>query len=60
MFHSVKPDAVGTLRHLGFEDSLATEMSIQRDANGIEWERFTEDQQQEEILRNWPQVRFAR
>jgi len=57
---SVKPDAVGTLRHLGFEDPLATEMSVQCDANGIEWERFTEAQQKDEILRNWPHARFAR
>jgi len=55
---SAKPDAVGTLRHLGFEDPLAPEISAERDANGIEWERFTEGQQRDEILRNWPHARF--
>ncbi len=55
---TVKADAAGTLRHLGFEDPLATEMSAQRDGNGIEWERFTEGQQRDEILRNWPHARF--
>jgi hypothetical protein len=55
---SVKPDAAGTLRHLGFEDPLAAEMSVERDANGVEWECFTEGQQRDEILRSWPHARF--
>jgi hypothetical protein len=55
---SVKADAPGTLRHLGFEDPRATEMSVERDANGVDWERFTEAQQRDEIVRNWPHARF--
>ena len=55
---SVKPDAVGTLRHLGFEDPAAPYPSTERDLNGIEWERFTEEQQRAEIERLWPQARF--
>lgn len=39
----------GTLRHLGWEDSAATEFTADTDANGIVWERFTYEQQQQEI-----------
>ena len=56
---SVTPEAAGTLRHLGFEDPRAAETSVERDANGIEWERFTEEQQRDEILRIWPHARFS-
>ena len=55
---SVKPEAAGTLRHLGFEDAGAPAMAAERDVNGIEWEHFTEAQQRAEILRLWPHARF--
>ena len=48
---SVKPEAVGTLRHLGFEDPDAPEALVERDVNGIEWERFTEKQQRKGSIR---------
>ena len=56
---SVDPTAAGTLRHLGFEDPDAGAPSVAKDVNGIEWERFTEAQQREEIRYKWPHARFA-
>jgi len=47
---SFHPDPPCALRHLGFEDTGAPEMTAERDVNGIEWERFTEEQQKAEIL----------
>ena len=44
----------GRLRHLGWEDPEATAFSVERDLNGILWERFTADQQADEILQIWP------
>ena len=55
---SVIPTAAGTLRHLGFEDSAAATMTVEADANGFEWERFTKEQQRSEILKLWPHARF--
>lgn len=51
---SVDPDSAGTLRHLGFEDPTAPAPSVERDVNGIEWERFTRAQQLREIVQRWP------
>jgi catechol 2,3-dioxygenase-like lactoylglutathione lyase family enzyme len=56
---SVKPEEAGTLRHLGFEDSEATGFGEERDANGFAWERFTLEQQDEEIRQRWPHAKFA-
>lgn len=53
------PSAAGTLRHLGFEDPDARELSVTKDVNGLEWERFTEAQQREEIRSKWPHARFS-
>ena len=55
---SVDPTATGKLRHLGFEDPDTPSMGVEKDVNGIEWERFTEEQQREEIRRKWPHARF--
>ena len=44
----------GLLRHLGWEDSSATEFSKDIDVNGIVWERFTAQQQAHEINETWP------
>lgn len=44
----------GELRHLGWEDSSATEFSVDKDVNGIVWERFTARQQADEINQTWP------
>ena len=43
----------GSLRHLGWEDPAAKEMSAETDVNGILWERFTREQQAEEIREIW-------
>jgi uncharacterized cupin superfamily protein len=57
---SVDRDAAGTLRHLGFEDPDAREASVERDVNGIDWERFTQQQQRAEIERKWPSANFEK
>jgi len=43
----------GSLRHLGWEDSSATEFTQDTDVNGIVWERFNADQQAAEINELW-------
>ena len=48
----------GTLRHLGWEDSSAIEFSKETDVNGIVWERFTAEQQAEEINDTWPGANY--
>ncbi|MEL6750310.1 MAG: hypothetical protein AAFO09_08535 [Pseudomonadota bacterium] len=45
----------GTLRHLGWEDSSATESSEDTDINGIVWKRFSTQQQADEINAIWPE-----
>ena len=50
---SCKP---GELRHLGWEDSEATEFSTSMDVNGIMWENFTAQQQAGEIEEAWPVI----
>ncbi len=47
---SCKP---GELRHLGWEDSTTSAFSKETDVNGIIWERFTAQQQAEEINALW-------
>jgi hypothetical protein len=54
---SVKAEA-GVLRHLGFEDPSAPALSEETDVNGFVWERFTEEQQRQEILKYWPHAKF--
>lgn len=44
----------GELRHLGFEDPAASEFGTTTDVNGVVWERFTAQQQAEEIEAAWP------
>ena len=48
---SIRYDAAnpGMLRHLGWEDSSACEFTQEKDVNGIVWERFTTEQQSNEI-----------
>jgi len=48
-----KSDTVG-LRHLGWEDSSATDFSEETDVNNILWERFAASDQIDEILDIWP------
>ncbi|MEQ1560902.1 MAG: hypothetical protein ABL933_18450 [Methyloglobulus sp.] len=49
---SIRQDGLcppGSLRHLGWEDSSATEFSKEVDVNGIVWERFAAQHQADEI-----------
>ena len=58
---SIRHDAscpAGTLRHLGWEDSAATKPSEDVDVNGITWERFTAEQQADEINTLWPDAKY--
>jgi hypothetical protein len=46
---SHRPEIAGTIRHIGFENSEATESSETYDYNGVIWEEFPADIQMEEI-----------
>ena len=48
----------GMLRHLGWEDSSTTEFTSDTDVNGIVWEKFTDQQQADEINELWPQAHY--
>lgn len=48
----------GTLRHMGWEDSEASEFSQAVDVNGIVWEHFAAHHQAEEIKALWPEVEY--
>jgi len=48
----------GELRHLGWEDSSATEFSEDVDSNGIVWEKFSAQQQADEINELWPEAKY--
>lgn len=50
--------APGQLRHLGWEDNLASSFSEEKDINGITWERFSSLQQAEEINELWPEANY--
>ena len=49
---------VGSLRHLGWEDSTAPESTQETDVNGIVWERFTAQHQANEINQIWPETHY--
>ena len=49
----------GELRHLGWEDSSASEFSQDTDVNGIVWERFNAQQQADEINELWPEADYC-
>jgi len=48
----------GTLRHLGWEDNSASEFTQDTDVNGIVWERFSAQQQADEINELWPDANY--
>jgi len=48
----------GTLRHLGWEDDAASSFSEEKDVNGITWERFSAQQQADEINEIWPEASY--
>lgn len=58
---SIRRDEIcepGMLRHLGWEDSSAIEFTSETDVNGIIWEKFTAEQQADEINELWPQAHY--
>jgi hypothetical protein len=52
-------EALGALRHLGWEDSAANTFSKDVDINGIAWERFKAEDQADEINHIWPQANYS-
>ena len=48
----------GNLRHLGWEDPSAQAFSQDQDVNGLTWERFSAQQQADEINTLWPQADY--
>ncbi|EHU5134617.1 hypothetical protein KY939_004701, partial [Vibrio parahaemolyticus] len=48
----------GELRHLGWEDASAKDFSEEKDVNGIVWERFSAEQQADEINEIWPHTNY--
>jgi hypothetical protein len=48
----------GSLRHLGWEDSSATEFTQDTDVNGVVWERFAAEHQADEINELWPEADY--
>lgn len=49
----------GELRHLGWEDAEAPKFSQETDINGIVWERFTAQQQADEINELWADAEYT-
>ena len=49
----------GELRHLGWEDDEASSFSEEKDVNGITWERFSAQQQADEINELWPEANYT-
>jgi len=50
--------STGTLRHLGWEDPNVSEFTEETDVNGIVWEKFSAQQQADEINKLWPQANY--
>lgn len=48
----------GSLRHLGWEDPTAPELTQDTDINGIVWERFSAQHQADEIHQIWPEADY--
>lgn len=48
----------GGLRHLGWEDSDATQFTEETDTNGIVWENFNAQNQADEINTIWPEADY--
>jgi len=61
MNFSVRQDAKcspGALRHLGWEYAQATAFTQESDVNSIVWERFSAQQQADEINELWPDAHY--
>lgn len=48
----------GELRHLGWEDNTALDFSEEKDVNEITWERFSAQQQADEINALWTDANY--
>ena len=44
------PERAGQLRHVGFEDDAKEDFSSDFDTNGLEWEHFSPDAQDQKIV----------
>ena len=49
----------GQLRHLGIEDPEAPTFTAEPGPDGLVWERFTTDQQADEINTHWPEANYT-
>ena len=54
----VAEEPSGKLRHLGWENPVATAFTAAVDSNGILWEEFTAQQQAAEIEQAWPGTQY--
>ena len=52
-------EQAGQLRHLGIEDPEAPAFTAEPGPDGLVWERFTAEQQAEEINTHWPEVGYT-
>ncbi|MBM3507445.1 MAG: hypothetical protein FJX64_06940 [Alphaproteobacteria bacterium] len=52
------PGKPGSLRHLGLEDPGCLQKSAESDPGGVLWERFSLEQQAEEVRQRWPQTKW--
>jgi len=50
---------LGKLRHLGWEDATASELTTSTDVNSILWRNFTAEQQADEIRAIWPGADYS-
>jgi hypothetical protein len=55
----VPAEQSGQLRHLGWEDGACEAFTVEADVNGIAWERFSPEQQAEEIRALWPETDYT-
>ena len=56
---TVNAELAGQLRHLGVEDPEADSFAAEPGPDGFVWERFTAEQQADEINTYWPQANYA-
>ena len=53
-------EQAGRLRHLGVEDPEAPAFASDPGPDGFVWERFTAEQQADEINAYWPEANYTR
>ena len=56
---TVNAERAGQLRHLGVEDPQAEAFAAEPGPDGLVWERFTAEQQADEINTCWPQANYT-